>query len=89
MLHSIARHSLVEPAVCDPASFSPEHTRCISLGALMNFPVSVATKSDQVALGILSLMASESSVMNFDRGERAAGLAAPTVPFEDLLVQPG
>jgi len=54
----------------------------------MNFPVTVATKSDQVALGILALIASESSVMNFDRAERAAGLAAPTVPFEDLLVQP-
>jgi len=42
MLHSIVRHSLVEPAVSDPASFSPEHTGCISLGALMNFPVTLA-----------------------------------------------
>jgi hypothetical protein len=45
----------------------------------MDFPMTLATESDQVAFGILALMASESLVMNFDCGERAAGLAAPTV----------
>ena len=45
----------------------------------MNFPVTLATESDQVAFGILALMAPESPVMNFDCGKRAAGLAAPTV----------
>jgi len=37
------------------------------------------TKSDQVAFGILALMAPESLVMNLDGGKRAAGLAAPAI----------
>jgi len=45
----------------------------------MNSPVTLATENDQVALGIRALMAPESLVMNFYCGERAAGLAAPTV----------
>jgi hypothetical protein len=45
----------------------------------MNFPVTVATERDQIALVIRALMTPESSVMNFDCGERAAGLAPPTV----------
>jgi hypothetical protein len=56
-----------------------ERTSCISFGVFMNFPVTLATESDQVVLGILALMAPESLVMNFDCGERAAGLAPPTV----------
>jgi hypothetical protein len=44
----------------------------------MNFPT-LATESDQVVLGIRSVMAPESPVMNFDCGKRAAGLAAPAV----------
>jgi hypothetical protein len=32
----------------------------------MNFPVTLATQGDQVALGICALMAPESPVMNFD-----------------------
>jgi hypothetical protein len=62
-----------------------ERTGCISFGALMNFPVTLAAESDQVVLGILALMAPESLVMNFDCGERAAGLAAPTVALQDLF----
>ena len=41
-----------------------ERTGCISFGALMNFPVTLAAESDQVVLGILALMAPESLVMN-------------------------
>jgi len=71
---------LVEPAVYDLASLSSrEHTGCISFGAFMNFPMTLAAESDRVALGIRALMAPESPVMNFDCGERAAGLAAPPV----------
>jgi len=53
--------------------------RSLQSGAFMNFPVTLATKSDQVALVIRALMALESPVMNFDCGERAAGLAAPPI----------
>jgi hypothetical protein len=53
----------------------------------MNCPVTITAKSDQVVLGILALMAPESQVMNFDCGERAAGLASPAVSLQDLLAQ--
>jgi len=43
----------------------------------MNFPVTLATKSDQVALVIRALMALESPVMNLDCGERAGSHSAP------------
>ena len=62
-----------------------EHKGCILFGAFMNFPITFATESDQVALGIRPLMAPESPVMNFDCGERAAGLAAPTVALQYLF----
>ena len=56
-----------------------ERSGCISLGAFMNFPVTLAAESDQIALGIYPLLAPEALVMDFDRRKRAAGLAAPTV----------
>jgi len=62
-----------------------ERTGCISFGALMNFPMALATESDQVVLGIRALMAPESPVMNFDCRKRAAGLAAPTIALQYLL----
>jgi len=62
-----------------------ETTGCISFGALMNFPVTLATQSDQVVRGILALMAPESLMMNFDCGKRAAGLAAPPVALQYLF----
>jgi hypothetical protein len=40
----------------------------------MNFPMTLATESDQVALGIRALMAPESPMMNLDGGERLAWL---------------
>jgi hypothetical protein len=58
---------------------SREDTGLHFIGAFMNFPMTLATKRDQVVLGIRALMAPESLVMNFDCGERAAGLAAPTI----------
>ena len=77
---SIIRRPLVEPAVYDLAiPSSREHTSCISFCVFMNFPVTLATESDQVALGIRALIAPELPVMNFDCGKRAAGLAAPAV----------
>ena len=51
----------------------------------MNLPMTLATESDQVVLGIRTLMAPESLVMNFDCGERAAGLAAPTIALQNLF----
>jgi len=48
----------------------------------MNFPMTLATKSDQVVLGIRALMAPESLVMNFKCGERAAGLAPPAIALQ-------
>jgi len=45
----------------------------------MNFPVTLATQSDQVVRDILALMAPESLMMNFNCGKRAAGLAPPAV----------
>jgi len=62
-----------------------ERTGCISFGAFMNFPMTLATEGDQVALGIRALMAPESLVMDFDCGERAAGLAAPTIALQYLF----
>jgi len=56
-----------------------ERTGCISFRVFMNFPMALAAESDQVVLGILALLAPESLVMNFDCGERAARLAAPTI----------
>jgi len=64
---------------------SREHTGCISFGAFMNFPVTLATESDQVAPGIRALMVFESHVMNLNCGERAAGLAAPTIALQYLF----
>jgi hypothetical protein len=51
----------------------------------MNVPVTLAAESDQVALGIRALMAPKSLVMNFNCGQRAAGLAPPTVALQDLF----
>jgi hypothetical protein len=51
----------------------------------MNYPATLATESDQVALGIHALMAPESPVMNFDCGKRTAGLAAPTIAVQYLF----
>jgi len=59
--------------------FSREHTDCTSFGAFMNFSVTLAAESDQVALVIRALMAPELLVMNFDCGKRATRLAAPAV----------
>ena len=58
---------------------------CVSFSVFMNFPVTFAAKRDQVALGILALTAPESLVMDFNRGKRAAGLAAPTVALQYLF----
>jgi len=51
----------------------------------MNFPMTLATESDQVALDIRALTAPESPMMNLDGGERAAGLAPPTVALQYLF----
>ena len=56
-----------------------ERTGCVLFGAFMNFPMTVATEGDHVALGICAPMAPESPMMNLDGRERAAGLAAPPV----------
>jgi hypothetical protein len=78
--------TLSEPAVYDLASLlGPGRSGCISWGAFMNFPVTRATESDQVALVIRAPMAPKSLVMNFDCGQRAAGLAPPTVALQDLF----
>jgi hypothetical protein len=65
------RSSSVSPpksASVNSTDWDEQRTGCISFGTLMNFPVTLATESDQVARGIGALMAPESPVMNFDCG---------------------
>jgi len=73
-----ASGSVVDSSERAPAAGAPA---CISFATFMNFPVTLATQSDQVVFGIRALMAPESPVMNFDCGKRAAGLAPPPVPL--------
>jgi hypothetical protein len=56
-----------------------ERTGCISFCGLMNFPMTLATESDQVVLDIRTLSAFEMLMMDFDAGKRTAELAAPAV----------
>ncbi|MFZ3211405.1 MAG: hypothetical protein WA188_07800 [Terriglobales bacterium] len=80
------RHTVPESP--DDRGLGNQHGRAqngISFGACMNFPVTLATKSDQVLLGIRTLTAPESVVMNFDCGKRAASLAAPAIALQYLL----
>jgi hypothetical protein len=56
---------LGEDLTYDPAGhFGPEHSGRISFGGFMNFPVTLATKSD--ALVMRALTAFELLVMNLD-----------------------
>ena len=56
-----------------------EHTDCISFEGFMNFSMTPATEGEQVMHGIRTLLASESLVMDFDAGKRAAELTVPAV----------
>jgi len=54
----------------------------------VNCSVAVGTQRDQIALGVIACLASALNVVDLESAQGTASLAAPAIPFEDLLVQP-
>jgi hypothetical protein len=59
-----------------------------ALGSGVNRPVAVRAQGNEIACGIVSLLAPPPYVMRLDTGERAAGLASPAISLQNLLLQP-
>ena len=52
----------------------------------MNLPVARGTQGDEIVLRIVTRLAPQLYVMDFESAQRAASLATPAIPFEDFLV---
>jgi hypothetical protein len=54
----------------------------------VNRSVAVGTKGNEIAIRIIAQPAPALDVVDLESAQGTASLAAPTIPFEDLLVQP-
>jgi len=52
----------------------------------VNPPVARGTQGNEIVVRIITGLAPQLYVMDFESAQRAAGLAAPAIPFEDFLV---
>ena len=61
---------------------------CCVVSAQVHFGVASTAKRDQIRLRIVSGLAPKFHVMDFQVGHRAAGLARPAIPTQDLMAKP-
>ena len=58
-----------------------------SAGLRVDPSVARGTQGDQIVLRIITRLAPQLYVVDFESAQRAASLATPAIPFEDFLVQ--
>jgi len=58
-----------------------------SAGLRVDPSVARGTQGDQIVLRVVTRLTPQFYVMDFEPAQRATGLAAPAIPFEDFVVQ--